>query len=387
MSTASNKTTLPYLQIARGFAALFIVFNHTSQSAIYYWKFHALSGFFETGWCGVDFFFVLSGFIIYYIHARDLGQKAKWKDYMYKRVTRIYPVYWVAALLALILLKAAAGSGQLHRSEYVDAFQSPSYFLKSFLLFPQKRFPFLTVSWSLCYEMYFYLVFGLGILIDKRLLWLLPLVYLVINIWRIFDARIFDNFAVYFLGNNNQLEFMFGIATAWFYLSAQDREKKGMSPHPILRWLWIPGVLVFLCTWYACSTLPATFGKMSYPTKFSFGIAAAVIIFSIAHWKQLAGTVVNRFFLLLGDASYSLYLINILVVAVLFKFFTRIRLYPQGQLMDWAAFFCVVGICVMAGIALHLAVEKPLMDLFRGKTRSRQAKSSPVPAEPLIRDR
>jgi exopolysaccharide production protein ExoZ len=60
---------LPYLQIARAIAALIVVLHHITGAGTFYLNFNPVGGIFMVGWNGVDFFFVLSGFIIYYIHA------------------------------------------------------------------------------------------------------------------------------------------------------------------------------------------------------------------------------------------------------------------------------------------------------------------------------
>src|SRR5450432_2723557 len=72
---------LPYLQISRAIAALIVVVHHVSGAGTFYLNFNPLGGVFMVGWNGVDFFFVLSGFIIYYIHSKDLGKRAEWKRY------------------------------------------------------------------------------------------------------------------------------------------------------------------------------------------------------------------------------------------------------------------------------------------------------------------
>ena len=47
---------------------------------------------------GVDIFFVLSGFIIYFIHAKDIGRPQRIYNFAKKRLSRVYPAYWVVLL-------------------------------------------------------------------------------------------------------------------------------------------------------------------------------------------------------------------------------------------------------------------------------------------------
>src|SRR6185503_7562101 len=92
---ASVKTRkLNSLQAGRGMAALMVVLYHA------YIKYgFGGSGFtghiFSLGFAGVDFFFVLSGFIIAYTSYPFIGNKEKTIFFIRKRFLRVYPIYWV----------------------------------------------------------------------------------------------------------------------------------------------------------------------------------------------------------------------------------------------------------------------------------------------------
>lgn len=97
---------LESLQVGRGVAAFMVLLFH---SQVFMRVVHPESGFarmFGFGRTGVDFFFVLSGFLMVYVHRRDFGAPSRLGVYAYKRLTRIYPVYWVlcAVLVPLVLL-------------------------------------------------------------------------------------------------------------------------------------------------------------------------------------------------------------------------------------------------------------------------------------------
>jgi peptidoglycan/LPS O-acetylase OafA/YrhL len=76
------------LQIGRGFAALFVVLFHLNNSVWGIGKyfrdpFSQALGF---GNAGVQFFFVLSGFIIYLVHADDIGVPEQFRRLVFKKV-------------------------------------------------------------------------------------------------------------------------------------------------------------------------------------------------------------------------------------------------------------------------------------------------------------
>src|SRR5205823_13541637 len=120
---------LAWLQIFRGFAAVLVVIHHVTGSTDFYLHSSFLGGLFTVGWLGVDFFFVLSGFIITYIHYGDIGNRSTLKAYATKRFLRIYPIYWIVALLAII---------PFIKSDWL-------FLLKSTLLLPQLKEPYLAV--------------------------------------------------------------------------------------------------------------------------------------------------------------------------------------------------------------------------------------------------
>ena len=139
------------IQILRGFAAIFVMLYHATNH--YNNKgFSFLSDFFKTGFLGVDIFFVLSGFVIYfssrtYIKNKDYGSFIK------KRIIRIFPSFWLFLLLPLTLIF-------LFFPNYISveaAFEPLNYLKIFFLLFDHLTIS--QVTWTLSFELYFYLLF------------------------------------------------------------------------------------------------------------------------------------------------------------------------------------------------------------------------------------
>src|SRR5947209_3437989 len=134
------------LQVGRGFAALIVILFHARLIAT---KIAPLSRFeqiFSFGSSGVDFFFVLSGFLICYVHLNDIGHPTSLWRYVRKRFTRIYPPYWVlCGLLApwyLLIPSLVAHQGA----------RGWPVILKSLALLPQNGTRIVGVTWSLEYE-------------------------------------------------------------------------------------------------------------------------------------------------------------------------------------------------------------------------------------------
>ncbi len=169
---------LQSIQALRGIAALLVAIYHVhmleaaaivrnggSEAPL-------AGGLFENGFAGVDLFFVISGFIMVWVTHALPARPAASADFLFARVTRIYPLWWAAALTMTLFiivtghqgLVAAAGEGT--QTEGL----APGYVIASLLLIPQADFPVLSVGWTLIHEMYFYIIFALLLLVRRSLL-------------------------------------------------------------------------------------------------------------------------------------------------------------------------------------------------------------------------
>ncbi len=115
-SAPSVSSKMESIEGARALAAVMVVLMHAaSLMQVEHLSGHVgLGNVFGFGYVGVDFFFVLSGFIIAYVNYSHLGNAGSLPRYLWRRFTRIYPIYWIILLLSSILTTAghlAAGKG------------------------------------------------------------------------------------------------------------------------------------------------------------------------------------------------------------------------------------------------------------------------------------
>lgn len=168
---------LQSIQVLRGAAALLVVLYHarslemTGIASAGSLEKPLINGLFASGFAGVDLFFVISGFIMVWVTEATRNGPATSSDFLFARLTRIYPVWWVAAALGLLY---AVISGELLLFDVQQGLKTPggnteiNYLLKSFLLVPQEEFPILAIGWSLVHEVYFYIVFALILFLPRR---------------------------------------------------------------------------------------------------------------------------------------------------------------------------------------------------------------------------
>ncbi|MGC1333286.1 acyltransferase family protein, partial [Pseudomonas sp.] len=275
------------LQALRALAAWTVVCHHFMQI---FFDFHA-SGpigqfFVDRGAVGVDIFFVISGLVIY-LSTQDKEMPAG--RFLLNRAIRIVPAYWFYTLLMGLMIVAV---GQQMPHQVVDL----PHFILSLLFIPSENpggyglYPTLNVGWTLNYEMFFYLMFSLVFVVPKRHR---PL---VVGLALFAVCEMVSHYGVLsrFYANNIIYEFLLGIGIGWAY-------RRGWIP----RALWVPLVVI-------AASLVAIYNLPASDRLLNWGVPSALIVLScVAMEPWFKG---NRLLKTLGDCSYSVYLIHVLVL-------------------------------------------------------------------------
>lgn len=165
------------IQLLRGIAALLVVFYHAwGLQLLTIDPEHSapglLGGIFASGYAGVDLFFVISGFIMVWVTRQTAPGGAGVGEFLFSRVTRIYPLWWAAAGLATayyFFLHVPDANDPAWRAALQEG-DAAGFLLKSFFLVPQPDLPVLSLGWTLMHEMYFYAVFACLLLLPRGLL-------------------------------------------------------------------------------------------------------------------------------------------------------------------------------------------------------------------------
>ena len=156
---ASNLRKLEWLEAMRGLAAVWVLLHHTKQSVDHFVGDMGARPLLANGYLGVDFFFVLSGFIIAFASHRLASRGGGLREYAQARLMRIYIPYLPVGVGIFLLYLALPGMS--------DGGRSPGV-LASFTLVPSNSPPALSVAWTLVHEMIFYAMYALRF-IDRRL--------------------------------------------------------------------------------------------------------------------------------------------------------------------------------------------------------------------------
>jgi exopolysaccharide production protein ExoZ len=291
------------------------------------------------GHAGVDLFFIISGFIITTVNWKLFAQRSALQDYIFKRLIRIYPLYWLTTLPLI----PAAIYGVFNLKKTAAAL----------FLLPQYASSINPVAWTLAYEILFYAVFALFLIFSRRVL---PV---CVGTWvfLIMFKRAFPNLVGHFsyIGpflRPLNLEFIFGIAIAALV------QAKILFRHPkLLIFIGIVGI--------AAVAALKHFGPDPYPEydgakrAILFGAPCALILYGTIALECLKNSSYPKFVLLIGDASYSIYLTHFTLIRLL-------MLNPITSTVTDPVLFLLLEACIaiavtLAGVLVHLKLEKPML--------------------------
>ncbi len=344
-----DRHRLSNIQALRAIAVLLVVVRHVQVYLARNAGEFPVPGRFLVGDMGVDLFFVISGFVMVVAHPLPSAGASQVAHFLSRRVTRIYPLYWVYSLpaLAIYLWKPA----WLHRFD--SGMQV--HLVRSFLLWPQNGWPLLGQAWSLVYEMYFYLVFA-GLL-RLRGRWfgygLLAWATLVLagnGLLASMPALDYPETRLPFALLT--LEF---IAGALVGLAAL-RPKTASTPI----WGWL--LAGFAVAWIVGIVLPGGGNLRAGSRVLDYGLPSVALVYGVVLLEN-AGLRMPRFLAKIGDWSYSIYLSHIFVIAALARLVspdsTR---HPLAE--SFAAILCIGAVLLLGGVSYRY-LERPLLRLTR----------------------
>lgn len=342
----SSQPRLERLQLLRGIAALLIVLFHATQLS--YQKFDQLFllGLFRFGDAGVEFFFVLSGFILFFVHQKDINHRSRALPFLLKRLIRIYPFYWVLtlAILPVYFVMPSFGGGYERDWDVI---------LKSLLLFPQEQGPILVVAWFLSHIVFFYLLFSVAIALppqqSKPLFWAGILATLGFAIaGRFLPQAIQDHTLLKFVLSPYNLSFLGGCWAAYWFRQHLMRRAAGNVLLTVGSTAFIL-LGIYHAYWVTALTTPDSIVAYS-------GFAMLMVIGAATLDRNLPIRL-NWAVLLLGEASYSIYLTHYALFSVLFKLIAPMEL---RSLALQTAIGVTVLIAIGVGFGVHLYLEKPI---------------------------
>jgi exopolysaccharide production protein ExoZ len=354
------------LQLLRAVAVILVVWCHSGQVL----DFTGSHGLPSLGVFGIDLFFVISGFIL---SLTVLKQRAPpgfdtMRDFMKRRFLRIYPIYWVICIATLTRL---ALSHHLFDHNWVA-----SFFLLPSLHYPGQSFV-IDFSWTMNFEIFFY--FLLGLVLFKTIRRAVPVLILSLILSVLVGSVVgIRHPVVILIGNPILLEFVFGAILALLYVRIGRRR--------------VPGIIVstigILSTFYvAAQNLPSVangeqmilLDRGGFARIATWGICAALIVGGTVFWSPSMKNPLGKYFVLLGNASYSTYLASALFLEFSFRLFFKLHGPPLLSISGRLFFETSMLLSILTGgFAVYIFIEKPLQQMLQARFLTHATRPQPV---------
>lgn len=341
-----RRSTIHSVQLLRAVAAIMVTFFHAhkylykdgfplSFSAEYY-----LVGF---GRSGVHIFFVISGFIMVMTAHSDHGYSAR--RFIMRRLRRIYPIYWLSAGLCYATFWFLAP--QPLPLGPVDA-------LGALTLWPGEAPNIIGAAWTLSYEVYFYLCFGLAMTLGLNRGLLLLAAFFIGSV--AIGVIVRPQGAVLAqMTNALLLEFLAGSAIGW--LAVNGRLPERFSPLLVLVSLVLFGAGL-------------AYGYELIPAVVAWAVPSVLLVLGVVGWESrspahLAIRQIGK----LGNSSYALYLNH---EAIIYALCITLPFALSG-LPALPVAIAISLVCVVLGELIHRYIENPLLGMLKAQPTLRTA--------------
>lgn len=338
---------LKNIQVMRGLAALMVVLAHANLMV----DRELFGGLLIIGWCGVDFFFVLSGFIIYWTSQKYFGQPKELLGYMKRRFNRVYPIYWVYTLTTIFLAAIVFAITERNLIGWSDL--SVIGLVRNFLLLPTdvpaNVMPILPVAWTLSYELLFYALFGITLLVRPKMALILAFLWFLIILLNIFGGmpNYSPNSLFYLFAHSRNIEFLLGCLSAWLVSS-------GRVPTSFAKPLFLTGFLALIASWFNAFN---EFYWIDQTDYLLFGVPFFLMVTGAALLDLKGELIAGRFTnagMFIGDASYSVYLTHFIVIVVV----TGVMAYINFPTL--VEFTVASLVSIFCGLIGFIYIERPL---------------------------
>lgn len=326
------------IQYSRGAAAIMVVLHHLSTSTARVQLFIPQWGEF-----GVAIFFVISGFIIW--HTTVTASEMSPVDFYRRRVIRVVPLYWL--FLCAVVIVALLAPESL-KSTVI----TPADTIKSFLFVPQFHLvqkgliaPILIPGWSLNYEMFFYCIFGLSLLLrspPNRALLVGAILFTLVVIGAFFKPHgaIASTYT-----NPKLFAFLCGIALAILYRSTY------VISRPFLFVLLPIGLVMYLLP---TSNFLHEIGEFT-------GLTPTLIVAGALSLELIVRRAPSQLCHIIGNASYSIYLSHLFFLRAAEIAWRHFVSFGSSRLDDAVYVVLAFSFALAGGIAVYYAVERPIL--------------------------
>lgn len=381
---ADTKAHYDLLDGLRGVAALMVIWYHIFEGyAFAEVSNSAGSGMIETfnhGYLAVDFFFILSGFVIGYAYDDRWGKSMTMKNFFKRRLIRLHPMVIMGAVLGTVTF-CLQGCVQWDGTHIAISMVMLSLLCTIFFIpaLPGvgyevrgngEMFPLNGPCWSLFFEYIGNILYALFIrrLSNKALTVLVVLLGIALSLFAIFNVSGYGSIGVGW--TLDSVNFLGGSLRMLFPFSLGMLLSRNFKPVKIRGAFWI--CTLILITLFS---VPYLEGTEQLCTNGIYEAFCIIIVFPILLWLGASGTTTDKkstaICKFLGDISYPVYVVHYPIMYLFYAWLIKEELYTLGETWQVALFVYVLSV-VLAYLCLKLydePVRKYLAKRFLSKKK------------------
>lgn len=343
---ADTKPHYHLLDGPRGVAALMVIWYHVFEG-------YAFAGgttidTFNHGYLAVDFFFILSGFVIGYAYDDRWGKNFTMKDFIKRRLIRLHPMVIMGAVVGAITFYIQ-GSVQWDGTHigismvmlsllctifFIPAMPGVGYEVRG----NGEMFPLNGPCWSLFFEYIGNILYALFIrrLSNKALTIVVVLLGVALASFAIFDVSGYGNIGVGWTLDG--VNFIGGLLRMLFPFSMGMLLSRNFKPMKLRGAFWICTLVMI-----ALFAVPYLEGTESICTNGIYEAFCIIIAFPILLWIGASGTTTDKkstqICKFLGDISYPIYVIHYPFMYLFYAWLIKNQLFTLGE--TWQVALCV----------------------------------------------
>ena len=321
------------VQYLRGIAALMVLLEHVGLKSAQY-STNSLSGW-HMGGAGVDLFFLISGFIMCHTGESKHQQRGAAGQFLWRRVLRIIPLYWLVTCAALVIFIIAP--------EKINSQGGETGILASYFLLPTDQLYLVSNGWTLRYEFLFYLIFMLGLFFSKNFgrLFVAGLIITMVSMGQWLAP---SSAPGRFISDPLLLEFIGGMLLYVAYSHYQHLRPPRIILSAIFIGLALGGLLA------VNQGIRSGIRIVDFGTPMIFLMAGALCLEPILKKRTIG------FLKMLGDSSFAMYLVHPFVLAGGAMVLNKLNL---NMMMGGTVFIAaLLVLSILAGYLVYEIVEK-----------------------------
>ena len=362
---SDTKAHYELLDGLRGVAALMVIWYHVFEGFAF-----ASNSAIETlnhGYLAVDFFFILSGFVIGYAYDDRWGKSLTMKDFFKRRLIRLHPMVIMGAVLGAITF-CIQGSVQWDGTHVAISMIMLSLLCTIFFIPAMpgvgyevrgngEMFPLNGPCWSLFFEYIGNILYALFIrrLSNKALTVFVVLLGVALAAFAVFNVSTYGNIGVGWTLDG--VNFLGGSLRMLFPFSLGMLMSRNFKPMKVKGAFWICAIALI-----ALFSVPYLEGLEPLCMNGVYGAFCVIVAFPIILWIGASGTTTDKqstkICKFLGDISYPVYVIHYPLMYLFYAWLIENQLYTLGE--TWHVALCVFILSIILAYLCLKLYDEPI---------------------------